>query len=272
MRQFLCMAILAAAPVVLRADDPKPAPKAEPAKAEPAKAQAMTVDPAAKVVIEKAIAAHGGKDALDKYPASTAKIKGEMQVFETASAFTGELTALRPDKVRLELAGEMLGMKSAVVQIINGDKVKQTFNGQVKTLGDAEKTEMRQVMFMQETASLTPLLGGKYGVKAEKDEKVGDADAAVILVTAKGMKDLRLFFDKKTGYLVKSSRKALLVGSLEPKEVVEDIVMSEFKKFGGVQLATKSVVTQDGKKFMTLDILDAKFMPGADAKLFSVED
>lgn len=272
MRQFLCMAVLAAAPLVLRADDPKPAPKAEPSKSEQSKSEPMKLDPAAKAVIEKAIAAHGGKEALDKFPVSTAKIKGEMKVFEADSPFTGELTALRPDKVRLELNAEVLGMKTAIVHIVNGDKVKQTRNGAVIAPGDAVKAEMRQVMFMQETASLTPLLSGKYGLKAEKDEKVGDADAAVVLVTAKGMKDVRYFFDKKTGFLVKSSRKGLLANSIEPKEAVEDIVMSEFKKFGGVQLATKSVVTQDGKKFMSLEILEAKFIEKADPKLFSVDD
>src|SRR6188472_1316975 len=43
----------------------------------------------AKAIIEKAIAAHGGKELLDKYPASRNKFKGELSILGMDISFEG---------------------------------------------------------------------------------------------------------------------------------------------------------------------------------------
>ncbi len=235
-------------------------------------APAFAQDDAAAVV-KKAIAAHGGADALNKYQAGSYKVKGDMSVFGMDIDFTGAMTYQVPDKYRMEINAEVMGQKLAVVQVVNGKTVKNTINGMATPLGDAEKAELQQAAMIQEVSQLTPLLDSKkYTIKAEKDADVNDKPCSVVLVTAKDFKDTRLFFDKKSGLLVKTERKGLAPSMGEPKEVNEETLLSDYKKVDGVAIPMKLVVNHDGKKFMTMTVSDAKVMEKADPKAFAVDD
>jgi len=223
-------------------------------------------------VVKKAIEAHGGADALKKNPAGTYKLKGDMSVFGTDLGFTGDITYELPDKYRMTLDAELAGQKIAVVTVANGKKVKNTVNGQAAKIGDAERAEIAQAAKMQEVSLLTPLLDPKYTLKAEPDAKVGDDEVAVLLVTAEGFKPTKLSFSKKTGYLVKTERKGLAPGMGESKEVVEETILTDFKKVDGVMIPMKMLVNHDGKKFMTMTVVEAKLMDKVDAKTFAIDD
>ena len=93
--------------------------------------------------------------------------------------------------------------------------------------------------------------------------------AAVVLVKAKGLNDTRVYFDKQTGYMVKTLRKGL---NLEGKEVEEATVNSNFEKVMGVVVPKKAVVTHDGKPFMTAEVTEYKLAEKLDPKLFTTAD
>ena len=234
-----------------------------------ASASAQT-DP--KMVVQKAIDAHGGADALKKNPAGIYKVKGDMAVFGADLSFTGDITYELPDKYRMTLDAELAGQKIGVVTVANGKKVKNTVNGQAAKIGDAEKAEIAQAAKMQEVSMLTPLLDPKYTLKAEPDAKVGDDDVAVLLVTSEGFKPTKLSFSKKSGLLVKTERKGLAPAMGEPKEVTEETVLSEFKKVDGVMIPMKMLVNHDGKKFMAMTVVEAKLLDKVDAKTFAIDD
>ncbi len=227
----------------------------------------------AEAVVKKAIEAHGGADVLNKYKAGSASIKGEMAVFGMDLTFTGEMTYFLPDKYKMTINADVAGQKLAIVQIANGGKYKQTINNMATPLKEAERDELLQSAMLQEVSQLTPLLGGKkYTIKAEKDSEVNGMAAAVVLVTAKGFKDTKVYFDKKTGMLVKTERKGLAPTMDEPKEVIEETFLSDYKKVEGVFQPMKVVVQHDGKKFMTMTMSDSKLMEKADEKLFATDD
>jgi hypothetical protein len=237
-----------------------------------AAAPALAQD-AAEAVVKKAIDAHGGADALNKYKAGTAKMKGEMSVFGMDITFTGEMTYFLPDKYKMTIDAEVAGQKLAIVQVANGKKYKQTINNMAIPLKDAERDELLQSAMMQEVSQLTPLLDAKkYTIKAEKDAEVEGKAAAVVLVTAKGFKDTKLSFDKKTGLLVKMERKGLAPSMDDPKEVNEETLLSDYQKVEGVLQPMKVVVHHDGKKFMTMTMSDSKLMEKADEKTFATDD
>ena len=239
---------------------------------------ALTVAPAwaqdtAEAVVKKAIDAHGGADALNKYKAGTAKMKGEMSVFGMDLTFTGEMTYALPDKYKMTIDADVAGQKLMIVQVANAKKYKQTINGMVIPLKDKERDELLQSAMMQEVSQLTPLLDAKkYTIKAEKDAEVDGKAAAVVLVTAEGFKDTKVYFDKKSGLLVKTERKGLAPSMDEPKEVSEETFLSDYKKVEGVLQPMKIVVHHDGKKFMTMTMTESKLMEKADEKIFAVDD
>lgn len=227
----------------------------------------------AAAVVKKAIDAHGGADTINKYKAGSAKMKGEMSVFGMDLTFTGEMAYFLPGKYKMTIDADVAGQKLAIVQVANGGKYKQTINNMVIPLKDAERDELLQAAMMQEVSQLTPLLDGKkYTIKAEKDAEVDGKAAAVVLVTAKGFKDTKVYFNKESGLLVKTERKGLAPTMGDPMEVNEETFMSDFKKVEGVMQPMKIVVHHDGKKFMTMTMSESKLMEKLDDKIFSVDD
>ena len=237
-----------------------------------AAAPAARADDAANEVVKKAIAAHGGADVLNKYKAGTSKMKGDMTVLGMDLEFTGDLAYELPDKYKMTILTEIAGQKHTVVQVVNGSKIKNTLNGTALKVGDAEKVELAQAAAMQEIAQLTPLIGStKYTIKAEKDEEVNGKKADVVMVTAKDFKATKLYFDKESHLLVKTSRKGLAPGVGDSQEVIEDTFLSDFQKVEGMMTPMKMAVTHDGKKFMNVTVSDVKVAEKSDVK-FATDD
>ncbi|OWK44363.1 hypothetical protein [Fimbriiglobus ruber] len=228
----------------------------------------------AKAVVTKAIEAHGGATALGKYKAGFSKIKGQMTVFGMDLDFTGDMTYELPNKYKLTISTDVNGQKLAVEQVTDGKNFKNTLNGMAVKQTDAEKNELAQAALLQDVTQLTPLLvGDKYTLKAEKDATVDDKPASVVTVSSKELKETRLFFDKKTGLLVKTERKALSPSAPgETKEVNEETFLSDFKEADGVKLPMKLLVNHDGKKFMSMTVTETKLMDKAEPKTFDIAD
>src|SRR5262245_5804280 len=75
-----------------------------------------------KALLDKAIKAHGGEEKLTKYQASTSKIKGKVHVMGMDLDVAGEVSVQLPDRMRVEMGVEIMGMKFTTVQIISSDK------------------------------------------------------------------------------------------------------------------------------------------------------
>jgi hypothetical protein len=237
----------------------------------------------AKAIIEKAITAHGGKELLDKYPASRNKFKGELSILGMDISFEGT-SVQGPGQFRLDMIADIAGQKLNVVQIVDGAKVKvkQSLGGMdlPNNSGEAEMEELKFSVVGQEIAMLTPLLSKpkKYSMKVEADEEVDGKKATVVTVTAKmdekgeKTKDVKLFFDKTSSLLVKTSRKGLVPGDMEGREAPQESFLSEYKKIDGLMVAMKTVNFIDGKKFMTLTSTEHVNLEKVDAKEFNLDD
>lgn len=226
-------------------------------------------DKAAEDVLNKAIEAHGGKAALTKLVAGTYAMKGTVVISGQALPFTGSGAYHLPGKLRQELTIDAMGQKLPIVVVANGDKVTQKVMGQAAPLPNDAKDEIRQSVLAQEVVQLTPLLdAARFTLQAEKDADVGGKPAAVVLVTGKGLNDTRLYFDKGTGQLVKTTRKAL---SPEGQNVTEETLISGYAKVNGIAVPTKLTVNHDGKEFMKAEMSDYKLSETLDAKQFDTE-
>jgi len=221
-----------------------------------------------EAVVKKAIEAHGGLPVLKKFPAGTTKFGGKLMNGGAEMAFSGSQVFAIPGKVRMEMTLVVNGQKSSLLQIVNGDKVRQTENGVVSKLDEPVLTELRGLAVSQEMSLLYPLLDTtKYTLIPEKDVPVGGQDAAVVITRAKGLKDARLFFDKKTGLLVAMQRKGL---SPNLKEVDEVTTFTDYKTIDGLVVPMKSKVTHNGKPFMEITVSEYKPMETVDEKSFAI--
>ena len=235
-----------------------------------ASAPARADDDAVKVVTA-GIKAHGGEEALKKNKAGEMKMKGTLTILGNDLEYTGTLAYMLPDKFKMTIDTELMGQKLAVVQIGNGDKFKTTLNGKEQPLDDKTKDELRQGAASQEISMLYPLLDKeRYTIKAGKDAKVGGVECATVVVDGKRTKTITLHFDKKTGLLHATVRKALAPGSGD--EVDEETVMTDYKEVEGIKIPMKMAVKHDGKAFMTTEFTEPKLSAKLDAKVFAVDD
>src|SRR5262245_20998903 len=103
-------------------------------------------DEKADAILKKAVEAHGGADALNKYARRSMEMKGEITFGGMDLAFTGTIKYSSPDRYKLLVDMEIMGMKIAVQQIVKGDKVKSVVNVagmEMAAGGDDEKEELK---------------------------------------------------------------------------------------------------------------------------------
>ncbi|HKB01215.1 MAG TPA: hypothetical protein VKD90_03300, partial [Gemmataceae bacterium] len=191
--------------------------------------------------------------------------------------FTGDVAFALPDRLRMTINLEVMGMKISVVQVANGDKVKRTVKvgDTVVPAEDDGKDEIRFGVIGRQVQMLTPLLDAtKFSVKGADDADVNGKKAAVVVVTPKAIdREIKLYFDKESGLLVKAGHKGRGPGDGgAPVEVYQESYFSDFKKVNGVQVPTKVVLNHDGKKFMTATTSDHELLDKLDEKEFAIDD
>jgi hypothetical protein len=221
----------------------------------------------ARAIVEKAIKAHGGAENLDKYKAGRMKSKGVVVIADMEITVVGTSVFQLPDKSKSQLEMEAGGMKIAVVQVINGDRLSLTVGGMKREeMGEAQIAEARTALYLQTLYQLTPLLKEPFTLKALGESKFQDKPVLGVQVSSKGHKDVKLYFDKQSGLLVRLERPGLEPVSMQ--EVPTEQVFSDFKEFGGLKRPTKTVIFQDGKKFLESEVLEYKPLENVDAKEF----
>src|SRR5262245_49232832 len=94
--------------------------------------------------------------------------------------------------------------------------------------------------------------------------KVHDAQAVGILIKNKAHVDLKLYFDKNTGLLVKIQRHAKEGGV----DVDKEYLYNDHKEVDGVKMPFKTVEIVNGKKFTELHTSSFKFPNKIDDALF----
>jgi hypothetical protein len=214
-----------------------------------------------KAVIEKAIKATGGEETLKKFPAGSSQMKGKMILGGTDVPFTGSMVFAVPGKVRMELSADIGGRKVSLVQVVDGAKVKQVEDGKTtENISEAAKTELQQAAFLQEISMLYPLLDAtKYTLKEGKGTVLTNA----VVVDAKGLKTVTLYFDKNTGLLSKMSRDGLSpVGA----KVAEETTYDDYKDASGIKIPMKTQVMHDGKLFLDFTVTEYKPLTKTDEK------
>lgn len=224
----------------------------------------------AQTILKKAITAHGGEKLLSTYRAGTSNVSGEIMTELGKSSFTGKLAYMLPDKYRITLAMEIGGAKITIVQTVNGTATGITVNGMKQPLTEDQKKETLASAALQEIGQLVPLLNHKrFTVTSGESDTVNGQPAHRLIVREKTIGAVDMFFDTKSGLLVKTTRQSLAPSG---KKVVEATVLSDYQKLQGVLSPMKLVVTHDGQPFMTMKMTDGKLLEKLDEKEFTITD
>lgn len=240
-------------------------------------ASISVADEKAEAVVKKAIDAHGGADALNKYKAGRFQIKGELPIMGKETEFTGDAAFAIPGKTKMNINLEFMGQKLAITQLVNGDKFKRTVKVGDMTVdgGDEDKEEVKVGSAMQEAERLVSLLDAKrFTIKSGGDEDVNGKKAAVVVITPKSVdKEIKFYFDKESGLLVKAGHRGAVQGEDGARgEKLQERYFSDFKKVNGIQVPMKLELHHDGKKFMTATVSDYEALEKIDDSEFKIDN
>jgi outer membrane lipoprotein-sorting protein len=211
----------------------------------------------AQAIVDQAIQASGGEAKLSKAKALAWKTKGTLHFGDNESKYTAQATLAGLDKFRQEFEGEFGGNPVKGVVVLNGNQGWRKFGETSMQLdADAAANEKRTV-YLQAigAATLLPLKSADFRIEAAGDEKVGDADAAGIKVTAGDGKDFKIFFDKESKLPVKVVAR---VRGFDGSEFTQETIYSDFKDFDGIKKATKIQSTRDGQVFLEAELIEFK--------------
>jgi hypothetical protein len=224
-------------------------------------------DDSPKAVVEKAITAHGGADAINKYPALKVTAKGTVSIMGMDLDVTSTSLTLHPGKRKGTATISVNGMELKLTQRISGDTVAMTLNGQELPLMDEQKAEEVAELAIENAARLTPLLKDGYTLKAGPEAAVNGEPAVGVVAEHAKHKPLTLYFDKKTGLLAKLAYK----GKDDGAEVEKETIYSDYKAVQGVQVPHKEVGMKDGKKQSELTVEKVELLEKADESEFAAD-
>jgi hypothetical protein len=224
--------------------------------------------PDLRKVIDKAIKAHGGADKLAKFKAATLKLKGKYYgMSEDGVDFTGDAASQSPDKTRMEITIDVMGMEFKFLRVVNGDKGWTHMMGQTTAMDKEALAEAKEELYAAGVKRLAVLRDKGFKLEPLGEVKVGDRAAVGVKVAHKGHRDINLFFDKKTGLLVKSERPAK--DPMAGTEFTQTELYDDYKEVDGIKHAGKLTILRDGKKFVDGQSSDFKPQEKLDDSLFA---
>jgi len=220
----------------------------------------------ADAVIEKHLAAIGGRDALSKL--TTRKSTGTVTLSTPGGEFSGtiELLSKPPNKARLLMNIDLSAVGAGTMTI------EQRFDGAAayatnSMQGDVE-VSAKQIDNMRNAVFPTPFLGYKErGAKLEQlpNEKLQGKDAIVLVLTPATGSPVRVFFDPET-YLalrtVTTVNAAQLGGDVE-----QTTDLSDYRAVDGVKLPFR-VVTINPAQTVTIALTKIEHNAPVDDALF----
>jgi hypothetical protein len=223
---------------------------------------------AAMALVDKAIKAVGGEEALNKIKAASWKTKGTIMRMGEETEVTTAVTVQGITHFRQELDGTFGGNQVHGVTALAGDKGFRAFGDNQNDLeGDALANQKRTVYLQVIPITLVALKEKDFKLDTVEDDKVGDKPVAGIKVTAADKKEFKLYFDKETGLPAKMV--ARVAGFRGGDEFTQETVFSEYKEMGGIKKATKIVSKRDGEKYMDQTITEFKVLDKVDPKTFT---
>lgn len=210
-----------------------------------------------KELLNKAIQAHGGAEALEKLSIATWKGRGLLYKDgkeDKPLPFYGEWSAELPDNYRYTYAFKGIGGRLPVTTGLMGDKAWRTLRPDrgADDLSEQQMKNEKDEAHAWHVSHLAPLLTKDYQLMGLPQTQRDGRTIIGLKVDRKGFRSIYLFFDKQTNLLIYMDRK---VYDLEKKqEVMLETSYLNFKQMGGATLPQSIAMRQSKKLVLELDI------------------
>lgn len=224
-------------------------------------AQAGDEQQQARAIIARAIKAHGGAERLSQFPALSWEESGVYYGLGQSTPYKASIAAHYPRRVKINVENQYTAA-------VDGDRGWMTVQGQTRDLRKDLLEDRRDEQYTDWVTTLLPLRDNRFKLGLIDDAFVETRPAAGVHVSWKDHHGIDLYFDKESGFLVKSEQR---VKSQEQQgqEVTQQILLLEFEDVQGIMMAHKTVTTRNGKPFLETTRTGMKRLEKLDNSLFS---
>ena len=226
-------------------------------------------DDAGRALVEKAIKAHGGTEQVAKLRVMRIKAEGTISPVpgQPAMSFVIEDYWQMPDQYKTTTHYELGGKKVSQRQAIDGQTGWLQVDGQVRDLPEDAVAEMREQKHAEDLDRLGFLGDKGVDLTALGEANVDGRTAVGVVVKSKGHRDVKLYFDKESGRLVKREHTVFDGGT--GKDVVQEVVFGDYRETDGVPHYRTLTAYRGGKKFVDAKIVEVEFFDKLDKKVFA---
>lgn len=212
-------------------------------------ARASAADPSPSEIVDAAIKASGGAEALGKQKAMAWGETGTYHGQGSAQPYTARYASELPNKFRMEIV-------DVFTIVFDGKQGWIKAMGTVTEMTDVQIAEQKQNTYASRLSTLLPLKEKDVTLTAEGEGNVNGKPTVAIKVSSKDHRDVTLSFDKETHLLAKVET-TVKSSELGGKEVKQEVVLSGYDEVAGVKMPKKYVVTRDGEKYVDSEMTDA---------------
>jgi hypothetical protein len=220
----------------------------------------------ARAIIDKAIQARGGDAGLAKLGLVRIKGTGKETGNGPEVALTWEQTAQLPDRIKSVQSLRFSGQMHSVTVVIDRDQGWFRSNDQTQEIPAKMLASMKEELYVNALELMLPLRGKEYELSTLPETKVQGRPAVGVKVTSKGHEDVKLFFDKESGFLVKRQRH---MDSGMGRKVTEEVVYSDYREAEKMQVPRKLIKLLDGKKVSEHLVTEVQFLDKIDDRVFA---
>jgi beta-lactamase regulating signal transducer with metallopeptidase domain len=229
----------------------------------------------ARSILDKAIEAANGPEALKKLEKVSWKFTGKTHGSEGVASISGKCFRQGADQLRCETHWEFEDVRADSIEVINRSEgwVKNR-TGQVVAWGDEESFAETKVnrLYLQWITTLVPLKDKAYKLSPAGETTISGRQARGILVHQEGYSDAVLHFDKATGLLVKSEMPVKVTRGADNelgKVLIQETFYDEYHEVDGVRVPSKITTHLDGRLRSTTSVMELKTHTELDASLFA---
>lgn len=200
-----------------------------------------------KAIILKAIQAMGGEEHLARYKANVTKGKCTFYGMGRPIACTGEWYVQLPRQLKAVYQMDMGGKKATRIEVINKDKGWTVMGGKLRALPPEQLAAIYEGMDAHYVLTLLPLKDPACRLSLIGDSEQEGRPTVGLKVSRDGHRDVRLYFDKERGYLLKMQTR---VKGMAGREEEEETVYGDYQDFDGARSYKKMTTKRDGKPFL----------------------
>lgn len=182
--------------------------------------------------------------------AMTCREKGTYYLGGESISYRGSTRIDWPDRIRLEV-------EDVYTIVLNGSQGWMRIEGKFEELSPPQYAEVHQQHYARWLASLAPLRDSETKLTYLGESSVNGAAALGVRANRRGEKTVDLYFDLKSGSLLKTRTMVTTADSSE-KPIEEVNLFKNYKKIDGVLFPTQLVILHNGQKFAEANLYDVK--------------